>query len=79
VFGCACRGIADGGSCSATTLRDRRDGRIACGAIEALRRTALEAYDRFVGLELAGAAVWTGLLHHDEGLLRRGARSERGW
>jgi hypothetical protein len=43
VFGCACRGIADGGSCSATTLRDRRDGRIACGAIEALRPSRLAA------------------------------------
>ncbi len=56
VFGCAYRRIADG-SCSATTLRDRRDEWIACGVIEMLRRIALEAYDRFIGLELADVAV----------------------
>src|SRR5215210_1120429 len=56
VFGCAYRRIADG-SCSATTLRDRRDEWIACGVIETLRRIALEAYDRFIGLELADVAV----------------------
>jgi transposase len=57
VFGCAYRRIADG-SCSATTLRDRRDEWIACGVIEKLRRITLEAYDdRFIGLELAEVAV----------------------
>ncbi len=56
VFGCAYRRIADG-SCSATTLRDRRDEWIACGVIETLREIALEAYDRFIGLELADMAV----------------------
>jgi transposase len=56
VFGCAYRRIADG-SCSATTLRDRRDEWIACGVIETLREIALEAYDRFIGLELADVAV----------------------
>jgi len=56
VFGCAYRRIADEG-CSATTLRDRRDEWIACGVIETLRRIALEAYDRFIGLELADVAV----------------------
>jgi hypothetical protein len=56
VFGCAYRRIADG-SCSATTLRDRRDEWIACGVIETLREIALEAYDRFIGLELAEVAV----------------------
>ncbi|MCA1838211.1 MAG: IS5 family transposase [Actinobacteria bacterium] len=56
VFGCAYRRIADG-TCSATTLRDRRDEWIACGVIETLRRIALEAYDRFIGLELADLAV----------------------
>lgn len=56
VFGCAYRKIADEG-CSATTLRDRRDEWIACGAMEALRRMALAAYDRLIGLELADAAV----------------------
>ncbi len=56
VFGCAYRRIADG-SCSATTLRDRRDEWIACGVIETLRRIALDAYDRYIGLELADVAV----------------------
>lgn len=45
VFGCAYRRIADD-SCSATTLRDRREEWIACGVIETLRQIALEAYDR---------------------------------
>jgi transposase len=56
VFGCAYRRIADG-SCSATTLRDRRDEWIECGVIETLRQIALDAYDRFIGLELADVAV----------------------
>jgi hypothetical protein len=56
VFGCAYRRIADG-SCSATTLRDRRDEWIACGVIETLREIALEAYDRVIGLEMADVAV----------------------
>ena len=50
VFGCAYRRIADE-ECSATTLRDRRDEWIACGVMEELREIALEAYDRFIGLE----------------------------
>ena len=49
VFGCAYRRIADD-SCSATTLRERRDEWIACGVIEKLRQIALEAYDRLIGL-----------------------------
>jgi transposase len=56
VFGCAYRRIADE-SCSATTLRDRRDEWIACAAIQTLRQVALDAYDRFIGLELADVAV----------------------
>ena len=56
VFGCAYRRIADE-SCSATTLRDRRDEWIAGGVIETLRQIALEAYDRFIGLELTDVAV----------------------
>ncbi len=56
VFGCAYRRIADG-SCSATTLRDRRDEWIAHGTMETLREVTLEAYDRFIGLELADVAV----------------------
>jgi len=56
VFGCAYERIADEG-CSDTTLRRRRDEWIALGAMEALREIALEAYDRFVGLELSDKAV----------------------
>jgi transposase len=56
VFGCAYRRIADD-SCSATTLRERRDEWIACGVIEKLRQIALDAYDRMIGLQLAEVAV----------------------
>jgi transposase len=56
VFGCAYHRIADE-SCSATTLRDRRDEWIELGVIEALREAALEAYDRFIGLQLSEIAV----------------------
>ena len=56
VFGCAYERIADT-TCSATTLRDRRDEWIEMGVMEALRELALEAYDRIVGLELADVAV----------------------
>jgi transposase len=56
VFGCAYERIADG-TCSATTLRDRRDEWIELGVIDTLRELALEAYDRFVGLELPDVAV----------------------
>ena len=56
VFGCAYERIADG-RCSATTLRDRRDEWIEPGAMDTLRELALEAYDRFVGLDLADVAV----------------------
>jgi transposase len=56
VFGCAYRRIADE-SCSATTLRTRRDEWIEVGVMEALREIALLAYDRFIGLELEDVAV----------------------
>ena len=56
VFGCAYERIADG-SCSASTLRRRRDEWIGSGAMERLRGMALEAYDRIVGLELSDVAV----------------------
>ncbi len=56
VFGCAYRRIADE-SCSATTLRERRNEWIACGVMEKLREVALQAYDRFIGLELSDVAV----------------------
>jgi transposase len=56
VFGCAYERIADG-TCSATTLRDRRDEWIELGTMDTLRELALEAYDRIVGLELPDVAV----------------------
>jgi transposase len=56
VFGCAYHRIADE-ECSATTLRDRRDEWIEAGVIEELREVVLEAYDRYIGLELSEVAV----------------------
>lgn len=56
VFGCAYERIADE-SCSASTLRRRRDEWIGSGAMERLRGMALEAYDHIVGLELSDVAV----------------------
>jgi transposase len=56
VFGCGYRRIADA-TCSATTLRRRRDEWINAGVAEQLRRAVLAAYDRLFGLELAHLAV----------------------
>jgi transposase len=56
VLGCAYYRIADEG-CSATTLRDRRDEWIELGVFDALREEVLEAYDRYIGLELSDVAV----------------------
>jgi hypothetical protein len=56
VFRCAYHRIADE-ECSATTLRDRRDEWIESGAMDALREIVLEAYDRFIGLDLSEVAV----------------------
>jgi transposase len=56
VFGCAYWRIADE-ECSATTLRRRRDEWIEAGVMDELRQMALEAYDRFLGLELTDLAV----------------------
>ena len=51
LFGVAYAKIADS-TCSATTLRDRRDEWIAADVFEALEQLCLDAYDRIVGLEL---------------------------
>jgi transposase len=56
VFGCAYERISDE-SCSATTLRRRRDEWIVCGAMEKLQEIVIDAYDRIVGLELSEVAV----------------------
>lgn len=56
VFGAAYGRIADD-TCSATTLRRRRDEWIAAGVMETLHTLVLDAYDRLIGLELADVAV----------------------
>ncbi len=56
VFGCAYWRIADE-SCSATTLRRRRDEWIEAGVMDELEEMARESYDRSVGLDLADVAV----------------------
>jgi transposase len=56
VFGCAYWRIADG-SCSATTLRRRRDEWIEAGVMDELEEIAREAYDRAIGLDLSDVAV----------------------
>jgi transposase len=56
IFGCAYWRIADE-SCSATTLRRRRDEWIEIGVMEALEKLAREAYDRAIGLDLFDVAV----------------------
>lgn len=56
VFGCAYWRIADD-SCSATTLRRRRDEWIDAGVMDALREIAMDAYDRMIGLELCDVVV----------------------
>lgn len=56
VFGCAYERIADE-SCSATTLRRRRDEWIAFGVMGKLQQIVLDAYDRMIGLDLSEVAV----------------------
>jgi transposase len=58
VFGCGYRRIADA-TCSATTLRRRRDEWISAGVAEQLRLLVLAAYDRLFGLELEQLAVYS--------------------
>jgi len=56
VFGCGYRRIADA-TCSATTLRRRRDEWISAGVVEQLRLAVLAAYHRLFGLDLEHLAV----------------------
>jgi transposase len=56
VFGCAYGRIADE-SCSATTLRRRRDEQIEGGLMDKLRQIALKAYDWTIGLGLYDVVV----------------------
>jgi transposase len=55
-FGCSYQGIADS-TCSATTIRARRDEWIQLGVFAQLKRIALDAYDRIVGLLLEEISV----------------------
>lgn len=56
VFGCAYWRIADA-TCSATTLRRRRDEWIDAGLMDELHALVLAQYDRLIGLELEDLAV----------------------
>jgi len=56
VFGCAYWRIADE-SCSATTLRRRRDEWIEARVMDNLEEMARQAYDRSIGLDVADVAV----------------------
>ncbi|MEU9149900.1 IS5 family transposase [Streptomyces sp. NPDC048417] len=55
-FGCSYEAIADT-TCSATTIRSRRDEWIRLGVFARLKQIALDAYDRIVGLVLDQIAV----------------------
>lgn len=56
VLGCAYDKIADT-SCSASTIRRRRDEWIAAGVFAELDRLVVDAYDRIAGLQLDDIAV----------------------
>ncbi len=56
VLGASYEKIADS-SCSATTIRGRRDEWITAGVFADLEQICLEAYDRIVGLELGDVCV----------------------
>lgn len=56
VFGCGYRKAADE-TCSATTMRERRDEWIGLGLFEQLELIVLEAYDRIIGLALHNIPV----------------------
>ncbi len=56
MFGAAYVKIADH-TCSATTIRTRRDEWITAGVFATLEQLCLEAYDRIVGLDLEQITV----------------------
>lgn len=55
-FGCSYEAIADT-TCSATTIRNRRDEWIKLGMFAQLKNIALDCYDRIVGLVLEEISV----------------------
>lgn len=56
MFGVSYAKIADS-TCSASTIRSRRDEWIAAGVFERLEQLCLEVYDRIVGLDLSDVTV----------------------
>ena len=56
VLGCAYRRIADA-TCSATTLRRRRDAWFSTGVMDTLLALVLGAYDRMIGLALGHLSI----------------------
>ncbi len=56
VLGAAYEKIADS-TCSATTIRRRRDEWITAGVFQALEQICLDAYDRMIGLDLENLVV----------------------
>lgn len=56
VLGCAYAKISDS-TCSATTLRTRRDEWIHAGIFARLEQICLDAYNRMIGLDLENVAV----------------------
>ncbi|AWS47904.1 IS5 family transposase [Streptosporangium sp. 'caverna'] len=55
-FGCSYQAIADT-TCSATTIRNRRDEWIKLGVFAQLKHIVLECYDRIVGLVLEEISI----------------------
>jgi transposase len=55
-FGCSYEAIADS-TCSASTIRNRRDEWIKLKIFSQLKQIALDAYDRIVGLLLENLSV----------------------
>lgn len=56
ILGASYAKISDS-TCSATTLRTRRDEWIAAGIFKNLEQICLESYDRFIGLDLENLSV----------------------
>jgi transposase len=56
VFGCGYHRIDDQ-TCSASTLRRRRDEWLADGVMQRLEHIVLNAYDQMIGLELSDLAI----------------------
>lgn len=65
VLGAAYSKIADV-SCSATTIRTRRDEWITAGIFTRLEQICLESYDQIVGLDLSDL-TWAAMVISDGG------------